>query len=34
LVTLIAGYVLRNVIVAILLGAVTLYAGLALMGQM
>jgi len=33
-VTLIAGYVLRNVIVAILLGAVTLYAGLALMGQM
>ena len=33
LVTLIASYVLRNVIVAILLGAVTLYAGLALMGQ-
>ena len=34
LVTLIAGYLLRNVIVASLLGAVTLYGGLALMGQM
>jgi branched-subunit amino acid transport protein len=34
LVTLIAGYLLPNVIVAILLGAVTLYGGLALMGQM
>jgi len=32
LVTLAVGYVLRNVIVAILLGALTLYGGLALLG--
>lgn len=32
LVTLAAGYFLRNVIVAILLGAVTLFGGLALIG--
>jgi branched-subunit amino acid transport protein len=32
LVTLAAGYFLRNVIVAILLGAITLYGGLAVLG--
>ena len=32
LVTLAAGYLLRNVIVAIILGALTLYSGLALFG--